>query len=367
MRGWGRARWIAVATAALLAASGTLVGLRAAGRAPSPPAAAGTPSPTAAPPEPSAPPSPASLSPTPSPAPSSAPATPTPSGAPSVAPAVASPSPSPRPSVVAFRGLGAWVDLFDRSLDPTEAIADMRARGVRTLYLQTGRWRYEGSLAEARDPIAFPEEAGAWLDAAGAVGIRVVGWYVPGYGDLERDVRRTVAIASFRSAGGRGFAALGVDIEVKEETGGGAAFNDAIAEHLRRVRRAVGAAYPIAAITPPPLGMAIRADAWAGFPWVAIGHQADVIMPMAYWSYRGDCATNPDHCPEEYGRKNTAEVRRLTGLPVHAIGGVGDAVTATEVRDFVRGARAARPIGGSLYDYRTTEAAFWAHLDDFNA
>jgi len=261
------------------------------------------------------------------------------------------------------------VDLYDyQGLAPVDGIADMRARGVKTLYLQTSRYTCpQSSLCPSDGDIAHPNVVGDWLERAHAAGMRVVGWYLPGYGNMDRDVRRMVAVATFRSAAGHRFDALAVDIESKDETGGGEPFNAAIATHLQRVRTAVGASYPVGAIVPAPLGMAIRPESWTGFPWSQIGRSADVVLPMAYWSYRTTCGSNSSHCPEGYGRENTTEARRLTGLRVHVIGGIGNDVTTAEVSDFVRGARSASPYGGSLYDYRTTAASYWSPLAGFNS
>jgi hypothetical protein len=87
---------------------------------------------------------------------------------------------------------------------------------------------------------------------------------------------------------------------------------------------------------------------------------------MAYSSYRTDCSTNPGHCPYRYTIDNVNEAHRLTGLPVHVIGGVGDKMSSSQVSDFVDGARAAHAYGGSLYDYRTTASSFWQYLSKLN-
>jgi hypothetical protein len=88
-----------------------------------------------------------------------------------------------------LRRLGTWVDIFDYpTLDPATAVPAMRSRGVRVLYVATARFN---GTAEVFDAV----ETGQWLDLAHQNGINVVGWYLPAYGDMARDVRRTVAIA----------------------------------------------------------------------------------------------------------------------------------------------------------------------------
>ncbi len=263
-------------------------------------------------------------------------------------------------SVAAFRDLGVWVDLYDYSLDPHTAVAAMRSHGVKTVYLQTARW---SSTAD----VVYPADVDDWLREAHAAGMKVVGWYLPAYSEyMETDVRRTVAIARYRSAEGHRFDALGVDIEYKGKTSSLSEFNSGIVTHLDRVRSGAGHSFTVAAIVPSPIGMSLSPSSWQGFPWSSIGKRAHVVLPMAYWSYRTNCATNSAHCPYRYSIDNVNEARRLTGVPVHIIGGVGNDVTAGEVSDFVAGTRAARAYGGSLYDYRTTASSYWPHLEKLN-
>ncbi|HEU0131158.1 MAG TPA: hypothetical protein VFQ85_09230 [Mycobacteriales bacterium] len=259
-----------------------------------------------------------------------------------------------RPSIAAFRDLGAWIDLYDTSLPVAQAVATMRANGVRTLYIETARYN---------SPSAVMPATARWLDAAKANGLRVVGWYLPGYSEyLDRDVARTVAAARYRTPAGHRFDAIGVDIEYMGASASTAAFNADVVTQLRRVRDQLGPGYPIAAITPPPTGMALNPNGWAGFPWAGIGQYSDVVMPMAYWSYRRDCPSNPHHCAYLYTKENAALSSRWTGLPVHVVGGVGDLVTTAQVADFVRGTKESDAIGGSIYDYATTAPAYWPYL-----
>jgi len=256
-----------------------------------------------------------------------------------------------------FRGLGAWVDLYDRALVPAAAVQVLRAHGVRTLYLQTARF---SSPADVVDPA----RVGAWVEQAHAAGIRVVGWYLPGYGrHLRVDVRRTVAISGYRSPAGQRFDALAVDIESRAASASVAAFDRDVVAHLARVRAAVRGAWVVGAIVPAPLGMELAPRSWAGFPWADIGTWADVVQPMGYWSYRTDCATRPRHCPYGYTVGNVTAARERTGLPVHVIGGLAGDSGPADVAEFVRAARDAGADGGSLYDLATTPPAAWPPLE----
>jgi hypothetical protein len=339
-----------------------------------------TPSPSPSPvssPSPTPTPSPSpSTSSAPSPSPSASPKpSPSPSPTPDKKP---SPSPSPAPSgpsVSAFRLMGTWVDRYDYdALEPWAATFDMRSKGVRALFVQTGRynWPAESAPQDFGDPVKLS----SWVAAAHARGLRVVGWYLPAYEDMDRDVRRTVAIKTYRTASGQGFDGLAIDIEYKGNIGAATlpdqdAWMQAVATHITRVRTQVGS-FPIGAITPAPLGMAIRPERWVGFPWETLGTKAHVMMPMSYWTYRDDCPTNPSHCAYGYTKSNIDEVRRLTkrpSIPIHVIGGVGgtSSITTQQVADFVRAARERSVYGGSFYDYRVTAAGYWPELRRFNS
>jgi hypothetical protein len=229
---------------------------------------------------------------------------------------------------------------------------------VQTLFLQTGRYNTKEAIAP---------EAGEWLTAAHAAGLKVVGWYLPSYRRLAREVRRTVAIARFR-AGAERFDGLGIDVEFKDEVRHVPTWNDRVARHASAVRRAVGGDYPVAAITPTPLGMAVAPQRWTGFPWRALARASDVVMLMSYWSFRDDCREVPSHCAYRYTVENVRRARALTGgSPINVIGGVGDSISLAELGEFVRGALASRAIGASLYDFFTTEDVFWAFLAKLGA
>jgi hypothetical protein len=235
----------------------------------------------------------------------------------------------------------------------------MKAKGVRTLYLQTARWNSGRAFL-------YREQMEVWLEEAHARGIDVVGWYLPAYGKhLDPDVRRTVKIASFVSSGGERFDALAIDIEFKGGTDSLDEFNDGIRAHLRRVRRQVGNRYPIGGIIPAPVAMDRSPSSWAGFPYGSVGRYSDVVMPMAYWSYRkddGSCPADPLYCAYRYTKANVKRSADRTGLRVHVIGGVADGITKGEVADFVRAARERNALGAGLYDYATTRSGAWDAL-----
>ncbi|HZC27285.1 MAG TPA: hypothetical protein VE287_09675, partial [Actinopolymorphaceae bacterium] len=250
-----------------------------------------------------------------------------------------------------FRRLGTWVDTLDYpSLTPSVAVADMQARGVRTLYLQTARFNSTSDFFDET-------KMGQWLDAAHAAGLKVVGWYVPAYGDMVRDVRRTVAIGSYVSPGGQRFDATGIDIE-RFGTDGEvphATFNTALVSHLTQVRDK--SPVVVAAIVPSPFGTD-AGNRWEGFPWASIGPRSEVVIPMALWSFRGT-PTTPWTATQvrTWVADQIDRTQALTGRRVHVEGGVigegSTPVTTDRVQAFVTAAKEAGAIGGSQYDYAT--------------
>src|SRR5262249_34464313 len=220
-------------------------------------------------------------------------------------------------AALAFRGLGAWVDVYDYSaLSPATAVADLQARGVRTLYLGTARF-------DSAADILYPDGVADWLAAAHAAGIRVVGWYVPDYADLTRDVRRTLAIATYASPAEQRFDAIGIDSEYPLNVPNPSAWNQAVATHLAQVR--AGTVLPVVAIVLPPVLMQGWPDPsrWATFPSSAIGANANAVAPESYWTSftpANRCPTDPQYCAYQYTRDNVLLSRHKTGLPLHVIG-----------------------------------------------
>jgi hypothetical protein len=266
-----------------------------------------------------------------------------------------------------FRLLATWVDVLDYpTLDPATAVADMQSRDVRTLFLSTGRFN---SASDFYDEA----EMAQWLENAHRWGIKVVGWYVPAYGDMERDVQRTVAIADYVSPAGQRFDAVGVDIErfgpsgeVDRDT-----FNASVVPHLRQVRRQTASV--IGAIVPAPY-TTDPGNNWEGFPWSGIGPNSEVVVPMALWSKRRNTDGSPFTAAQvhDWVVEQIDRTQALTDRRVHVEGGVDDPgteptpVTEPRVAAFVQAVTDAGAIGGSHYDYATTRPELWAVLAGIN-
>jgi hypothetical protein len=315
--------------------------------------------------------------------------------------ATAAPVPAPDP-LVAYRGLGAWVDFYDYghpwSVDPAAIVDQLAQHGVRTLFLQTGLW------SESPD-ILYPGGVDSFLVRAHARGIRVVGWYLPGFADIDHDLRASLAVLAYTSPTGQHFDGFAPDIEdlsaiqqagqhtvtVSLPKGRGcpkgctstvvvaaspvdvlARFNAGITEYSRRLRQSVPAGTTLGAIVLDAEAVNREASYWVGFPWPEIAARYDVVLPMAYWSI-----TKPAACPAVDATSYIRDVVRLTesfmgtARPIHPIGGVADCLKPLDVSTYVDATKASGSIGGSLYDFQTIQAnpdrdAFWSALARLN-
>jgi hypothetical protein len=252
--------------------------------------------------------------------------------------------------VAPFRGLGAWVDIFDDAgwADPAGTVATMASLGVRTLYLETCNYRCKNALHRE-------DVMGGWIDSAHANGMRVVAWYLPDFDALGRDLQRSMAAIDFRTASGQAFDGFALDIEARVVTPV-AKRNARILELSRKIRAQAGRRYPLGAITPPWF------YEWGGpFPYRGLANTYDAFLPMSYFSGRTNSAQG--------ARVNTSRdievIRQGTGsnkTPIHAIGGIADKLNEKETGAFVRTALRRNAIGVSLYDYFTSGPEDWRQL-----
>ena len=261
----------------------------------------------------------------------------------------------PAPALTLYGGLGTWVDIYDLQVwrNPVAALTAMKARGVRTLYLETSNYR------QASD-IVRPAATARIVEAAHALGLKVVAWYLPGFLNPARDTRRTLAAVRFRTPRGQRFDSFALDIE--------ASVVRSVPLRTTRLlglssalRAAVGASYALGAIIPAPRGMQLLPRYWPGFPYRQLARIYDIFLPMAYFTYR---ARNPA-TTYDYTVRNIAIIRRATAnpsVPIHMIGGVAENATAGQVRGFVRAARDCRVMGASIYDFLTTSGSHWSEL-----
>ncbi len=259
------------------------------------------------------------------------------------------------PSIAAYRGLGTWVDIYDPTAwkNPEALVRSMKARGVRTLFLETGNYRQTVDIVR-------PGLAGRFIDAAHAQGIKVVAWYLPSFAAPKKDLRRSLAPVNFETANGGQFDSFALDIEasiVKSV----ALRNKRLLSLSAQIRAAVGPSYPLGAIIPSPRGMQLVTGYWQVFPYAELAATYDVFLPMGYFSYR------PTDLGGAYGYtvRNVSIIRRATGDPnvaVHTIGGVADDSSVAQVGAFVRATRDCGVIGASMYDFTTTGPGGWKRL-----
>ncbi len=266
-----------------------------------------------------------------------------------------------------YEGLGAWVDVYDyvpvyqKPAEPQlaipEAVEELAARGVRTLFLQATR-------LDPRSPEGIVDRAlvGEFLQRARARGMRVVGWYLPKFADLDVDLANLLLIRDFEFHGHR-FDGIAVDIEWRQDVPHSAERNRRLVQLSSRLRQAVGNDALGAIVLPPVLTEVVNPAYWPDFAWSEVAPYYDVWLPMTYWTFRTSSSGYRDG--HRYTEESIRRLRANLGNPaaaVHPIGGIADAATEEDYRDFVRAARENGAVGLSMYDLRTTHERGWAAL-----
>lgn len=277
-----------------------------------------------------------------------------------VALALCAPAAHATADLAAYRGTGAWVDLYDPGVraDPAAAVQEMADQGVRTLYLETGNHRLP-----KRTLVGFPQQVSQLVDAAHANGMRVVAWYLPGLTDLRIDRARSLAAVRFVSSGGGRFDSFALDIE-STKLGSIWRRNLALFRLSRRLRREVGRGYALGAIVPDQRSTTISPGLWPGFPYVQVARLYDVFLPMSYSTYRTRGATGV----YRYTYANVAAIRNLSWPrrpPVHVIAGLASKLRPSESKAAAQAARDAGAIGFSFYKFSWTKPAEWRALQVF--
>jgi hypothetical protein len=262
-----------------------------------------------------------------------------------------------------YRGLGTWFDMYDYGSswkNPTKAAtklaADMKARGVVTLFIETANYH----MPEGAETVYRRDALGPIIEQCHAQGIKVVAWYLPGFTNTAKDWARCKAAIDFRSAGGQAFDSFTLDIEatmVKPAT----TRTRRVLALSKKIRTKVGSKYPLGACIMSPAGMTKSPSIWPGFPYAGLAAIYDVFVPMGYYTYHGDGYANAYRDT----RDNIRIIREQTGMPsipIHVIGGDSAKSSEDETMAYVRALRENGALGGSLYDWNTTSDASWAQL-----
>jgi hypothetical protein len=187
--------------------------------------------------------------------------------------------------------------------------------------------------------------------------MNVVGWYLPSFVNLKKDLRKSRAAIEFTSPLGDHLDSFGLDIEsgiiqrAKLRT-------ERLLKLSTEIRTAAGPSYPLGAITPIPNRLAERHSYWPHFPYKQLAHTYNVFVPMNYFSFDVSGQT----AARKYTAKGIRLIRTGTGNPVepiHEIGGIASAMSAAETRGFLEAVHAGHAIGASLYNFTETGDANW--------
>lgn len=271
------------------------------------------------------------------------------------------PKPAPGRDVVAYRGLGTWVDAYDFSREyggrtAPQAVDDMAQLGVKTLYIQGAKDRDGGSTG-----VLSSDLLGQFLERAHKNKMRVVAWYLPRFVSPTRDWAHVDALLKFRSNGHR-FDSIGIDIESREVSDIQTR-NDRLVALSAKLRKAAGDMALSAIVVPPVVTDDINPSYWPSFPWARLKPSYDVWVPMSYWTNR----TKQKEWRDAY--KYCAENVRLlrkdlddAAARVHIAGGIGNESTTKDYDGMVRAAKDTKSLGVSSYDYAVTARSAYPTL-----
>lgn len=255
-----------------------------------------------------------------------------------------------RPDIGAYKGLGSWVDLFDRSpwRNPSQTVRKMDRRGVRTIYLQTATY---GSPA----PVVYPKKVAEFIASAHRRNMTIVGWSVPSFRTPKEDFRRARAGLMMRTGENERFDSFALDIEadlVKSIW----LRNHRLLDITKKLRKVAGNDYPLGAIIPDT-----HSRYWPDFPYKEVAKHYEVLIPMAYSTFQTDGFKGV----RNYTAANIKTIRKETGnsrVPIHVIGGIANDVGVPAARGFVRAIKDHKALGASLYDFPITTPETWDEL-----
>ena len=265
-------------------------------------------------------------------------------------------------TMVPHTGLGAWVDVYDWTVElggpnPSVTVDDVDAMaeaGVQTLYIQTAHTR------SATVGVMEPQRLETIIQRAHNHRMHVVAWYLPTLEDPDADLQRLTASAELDVGG------LAVDIE-STAIADVAERNRRLLDLSARLRTAVGPDKAIAAITPSAVHIqVVNPSWWPAFPWHEIAATYDAILPMSYWTIRkGDLRSG-----QTYTAANLERVRASVGdadIPIVPVGGLAEDSTVEDLEGMVAAIDAHAAPGGGLYVWATSTPEQWAALASLTA
>ena len=149
--------------------------------------------------------------------------------------------------------------------------------------------------------------------------MRVVGWYLPQFLDVNLDSHRLAQI------GYLGVDGIAIDIESLDNPDVSAR-NAALIQITQNLRGAYPN-LPLGAITQSPVAMDVVSNGtfWPRFPWQTLVRYYDVFLPMAYFTFRTPESGYRD--AYRYVAESVTRTRANTGvawLPVHPVGGLAE-------------------------------------------
>jgi hypothetical protein len=244
-------------------------------------------------------------------------------------------------------GVGMWLFVPEEieGGDVDALVARAQQVGLTHVYVRTGSSR-GGFYAQA-----YMDEL---LPKAHAAGIRVYGWDFPYLEDVDADVSRALAAATYTTPSGDRLDGFAADIETASE--GTNLTAEGASAYSERLRAAVGEAYPLVAVVPRP-----SPQMQTRFPYQAVVPHYDAVAPMTYWLNRQpdtDVANDVSFL-SSFGKPVVPIGQAYDGAPE---GGRPGPPPPEEIQRFLASAQQVGAAGTSFWSWQHADQAIWDTL-----
>ncbi len=262
-------------------------------------------------------------------------------------------------TLVPHTGLGAWVDVYDWTVelggpapsvdaDDVDAMADA---GVQTLYIQTAHTR---SATPGRDGAGAPRLRSSSAPTTGGC----TSWR----GTCRPSRTSTPTCSALTESAALDVGGLAVDIE-STAVADVAERNRRLLDLSERLRAAVGPDKAVAAITPSAVHLqVVNPSYWPAFPWSELADTYDALLPMSYWTIRtGDAPETARPTPPTTSI-GSGRASATADIPIVPVGGLAEDSTIDDLEGMVAAIDERGSPGGGLYDWATSTPEQWAAL-----
>lgn len=233
-------------------------------------------------------------------------------------------------------GKGIWINIWNYPSNPDMYCEYLKSKGIDTIYLQISR--------SNTPAIKDPSKLNKIIKSAHDREIKVIGWTYSFLKDPLSDAEKFIKAIFYKTPDGDSLDGMAADIE--EVTN-----SRSIETFAKVVRKAVGADYPLIAVTFSPV---LKKANPKNYAWKTIASNFDIIAPMTYW--HGFIKLRSEKGAYDYTTETIAKIKEYTqkdDIKIHLIGD-GQKTSNEEIIGFLKAAEDHNVNAGvSLYPWYT--------------